>query len=132
MKPIMIAVILLLTLSFTASGVVSSQHEVFTEERFEELQKGGELVLLDVHATWCTTCKKQQAILAEFREKHPGTKLHVLQIDFDKQKEWVRHFKAPRQSTLFLYRDGKQLWFSVAETRKDPIFAAILEAAEQK
>lgn len=126
-------VILLLIFPFTLSAIVPTvEREKFTEERFEELQKSGELVLLDVYATWCPTCKKQQAILAEFREKHPETKLHVLEIDFDKQKEWVRHFKAPRQSTLFLYRGGEQLWFSVAETRKEPIFAAILKAAAQE
>ena len=43
--------------------------------------------------------------------------LHRLVVDFDRQKEWVKHFKAPRQSTLLVYKGTDQQWFAVAENR---------------
>jgi hypothetical protein len=49
----------------------------------------------------------------------------VLQVDFDSQKDWVTYFNAPRQSTLALYRGEEQLWFSVAQTKQDTIFAEL-------
>jgi thioredoxin 1 len=109
-------------------ATASAVHEVeaFTPERFEALQANGELVLIDVAASWCPTCAKQSKIIDAFFAEYPGTALKVLRVDFDDQKEWVKAFKAPRQSTLILYRGTEQLWFSVAETREDVIFAALM------
>lgn len=100
----------------------------FTEARFEALQARNALVLVDIYADWCPVCMAQQKVLAEFRAEHPHVPLHVLKVDFDEQKAWVKHFEAPRQSTLILYRGEERLWFSVAENRRDVIFFQILAA----
>jgi len=107
----------------------SLDKEPFSQERFEALQAEDALVLIDVYATWCSTCAKQQEILAAYRAENPAVDLHILEVDFDNDKEWVTHFRAPRQSTLLLYRGEEQLWFSVAETDRDAVFAALNEAA---
>ncbi|MCA1733313.1 MAG: thioredoxin family protein [Acidobacteria bacterium] len=127
MRSLFLAVTLSLAL---AAGASAGEKTSFTKERFESLQSKGELVLIDVHASWCPTCAKQQEILSSFKAKHPDVPLHVLTVDFDDQKEWVKHFRAPRQSTLLLYRGEEQVWFSVAETRSDVIFEKLLKAAE--
>lgn len=104
-------------------------NQPFTEARFHELNRGEGLVLVDVSATWCPTCRQQKQVLAKFQQQHPDVTLIVLNVDFDEQKEWVTHFKAPRQSTLALYRGGEQVWFAVAEQREEVIFEALLKAA---
>ena len=71
----------------------------------------------------------QQRVLADFREHHPTLPLHTLTVNFDTQKEWVRHFGAPRQSTLIIYKGHERLWFSVAETRAEVIGAQLSTAA---
>lgn len=119
----------MLALMLSAGTALSQQKEAFTPQRFSALQKQGALVLLDVHADWCSTCARQQQILADYREKHPNVPLHILQIDFDTQKRYVRQFRAPRQSTFLLYRGTERLWFSVAETDPKVIFAALNDAA---
>lgn len=114
------------------SGLVRAQDlskERFSPERLEALQAAGELVLIDVFADWCPTCAQQQVILADYLEEHPSVELHILEIDFDDEKEWVRRVRAPRQSTLILYRGEEQFWYSVAETRRDVIFAELNKAA---
>jgi thioredoxin 1 len=112
-----------------ATGQKAPDKEDFTPERFAALQEQNALVLLDVFATWCPTCAQQQKILAEYREKHPDVPLHTLTVDFDEQKEYVRKFGAPRQSTLILYRGQERIWFSIAETRPTVIFEALNKAA---
>jgi thioredoxin 1 len=128
MKTVLSAVILLLALAVPAAGQ-SVDKQRFSPERFKELQAAGEVVVLDVFADWCPTCAKQQELLAEFRKAHPDVRLHVLEIDFDTDKNWVREFRAPRQSTLIVYKGERQVWFSVAETRRDVIFEALQKAA---
>ena len=115
-------------LAFTAIAAAAAS-ESFSEERFKALQNEGALILVNVHADWCPTCAKQQKILDQYQAARPAVALHRLLVNFDGQKEWVKHFKAPRQSTLLLYRGTDQLWFSVAETRVDEIFKAIDTAA---
>lgn len=107
---------MMLPLSATAAN-----KEVFTQSRFEALQAANKVILVDVYATWCPTCKKQQQILGRFQAEHPKSEFYLLVVDFDQDKEWVRHFRAPRQSTLLLYVGDKQHWFSVAETRYEVI-----------
>ena len=103
--------------------------EAFSEERFETLQAENAIVLIDVWAPWCPTCKRQREILSDFQDQHPEVDFTILEVDFDDDKDLVRKFRAPRQSTLALYRGEEQIWFSVAETRKDAIFEELLNAA---
>lgn len=120
-----------LALSAGAAAAQDTQSKApFTPERFAELQEQNALVLLDVFATWCPTCAQQQKVLADYRDQHPDVPLHTLTIDFDEQKEFVRKYGAPRQSTLILFRGEERIWFSVAETRADVIFAELNKAAK--
>ena len=111
-------------------GSLAAQHkEAFTEARFEALQAEGALVLVSVHADWCPTCRAQQEVLSAFPENNPNTELFILTVDFDEQKDWVRHFGAPSQSTLILFRGEERVWFSVGETGEDEIYGQIASAA---
>jgi thiol-disulfide isomerase/thioredoxin len=123
-------VALLVPIEWMASASeVSTKPEPFEIERFQELQKADALVLVDIAASWCPTCARQKTLVARYRAEHPDVPLHVLRVDYDYQKEWVRYFKAPRQSTLILYKGTEQVWFAVAETREEVLFQAFDEAA---
>lgn len=105
--------------------------EPFTKTRFDTLQAEGTPILVDIYATWCPTCAKQREVLETYQTANPESDLVILEVDFDDQKEWVKHFKAPRQSTLLLFDGTEQVWFSVAETRQDKIFTALDNLLEQ-
>lgn len=125
LKSLMILVLLTLAHTVSASAV---QKEPYSEKRFMQLQASNAVVLIDVYAPWCPTCTKQQKILADYRKANPAKKFTILEVDYDSQREAVRFFKAPRQSTLLLYRGNKQHWFSVAETRAEVIAAELDKA----
>lgn len=91
-------------------------------------------MLVEVFADWCSTCARQQEVIKAYVADNPGKDLHILEVNFDRDKEWVRHFRAPRQSTLLLYSGEDQIWFSVAETRPAVIkaeFDKAFAAADQ-
>jgi len=132
MKPFkqsMTAFLLLLVFAISAHAL---EREPYTQARFEALQATGEVVLVDIHADWCSTCAKQQAALEQYRAANPGKKFHILKVDFDRQKDLVRQFRAPRQSTFLLYKGNDQFWYSVAETRYEVIAAEIDKALQFK
>jgi len=120
-KYLMFSLLLLLSVGSHAD----STFESFTKERFDALQAQGVPVLVDVHAVWCPTCKRQGKVLREFQKTHEQCNLTILSVDFDDQKEWVTYFKAPRQSTLVLFNNAEKVWFSVAEIRASKITNAI-------
>ncbi len=123
--------ILVTLLAVVSAGAAAQipRAEPFSEARFQALRAAQQLVLVDVAADWCPTCRRQREILAEFQTRHPDAGLYILTVDFDRQKEWVRHFKAPRQSTFLLFKGEEQLWFAVAEVREAVIFDRLLRAA---
>jgi len=113
---------------YLGAGAVSREAERFTPERFAALQAEETLVLVEIHATWCVTCRRQREIVRRYRELHPEVDLVLLSIDFDTQKPAVEALGAKYQSTLVLYRGRERLWYSVAETREQVIFAALNRA----
>lgn len=119
-------------LLFTVGSAQALEKEAYSQARFEALQAAGEVVVIDVYASWCPTCKKQQEALEAYRSANPEKKFTILVVDFDKNKDLVRHFRAPRQSTLLIYKGTEQFWFSVAETRPDVIAAELDKAINFK
>lgn len=119
-------------LFFTVGSAQALEKEAYSQARFDALQAAGEVVLIDVYASWCPTCKKQQEALEAYRSANPEKKFTILVVDFDKNKDLVRHFRAPRQSTLLIYKVKEQFWFSVAETRPDVIAAELDKAINFK
>lgn len=112
----------------TAHAMDNVKSMAFTEQAWKEAQRQNQVTLLVVHADWCPTCKAQHKMLSSYFQNNPNSKINQLIINFDTQKDWVTYFKAPRQSTLMLYKGNKQIWFSVAETREDKIFYALKDA----
>ncbi|HMV12971.1 MAG TPA: hypothetical protein PJ996_08470, partial [Nitrosomonas sp.] len=60
---------IVITLSSAAQAAV--EKEAFTEARYNELRRSGKVFLVDIYATWCPTCAKQQDILATYGENNP-------------------------------------------------------------
>ena len=121
-----------LLLVFAFNPVQALDKTTFSQEAFEELQAAGAVVLIDVYAAWCPTCAKQRAALEQYQAANPDKEFYVLEVDFDRDKDVVRQFRAPRQSTLLLYKGREQFWFSVAETRPEVIAAEIDKAIDFK
>lgn len=121
-----------LLLSLLATTALALEKEPFSQARFAELQSQNAVVLIDVYADWCSTCKKQQEALQAYRQKNPDNGFHILTIDFDTQKDLVASFRAPRQSTLLLYKGEQQFWYSVAESRSDVIAAELNKVFTKK
>ena len=119
------ALVALMMLAGQAWGL---EKEPYTAERFAELQSEGSVVLIDVYADWCATCKMQQRALSKYRQQHPDKAFHILEVNFDEDKAVVQAFRAPRQSTLLLYRGDTQFWYSVAESRYEMIAAELNKA----
>ena len=113
--PCLITLVILWFASVSAASAQAT-YEAYSSERLASLQAEGRTVLVDVFADWCPTCRAQSVVLdvALLEPRYAG--LAKLKVDWDDQRDAARALGAPRQSTLMLFRGGKRLTLSVAET----------------
>jgi thiol:disulfide interchange protein len=102
--------------------------EAFDQARFDQLIKEGKPILVAVHADWCTTCRAQDMLLKDLLKTPPYDNFRVLRIDFDKQKEAMHAFKVQMRSTLIVFKDGKEVGRSTADTDKDSVALMLRKA----
>jgi thioredoxin-like negative regulator of GroEL len=91
----------------------------FTQEAFDAAQKAGKPILIDTFATWCDVCARQKPILDQLLQAPKFKDLVTFRVDFDTQKDVMRQFNARVQSTLIVFRGGKEVGRSVGETQPE-------------
>ena len=100
----------------------------FNDQAFTAAQEAGKLVLVEIHADWCPTCKAQRPILDKLSSESAYAPIERFRVDFDSQKSFVKRFKATTQSTLILYKGKKEIARSVGETDEGRIRAMLDKA----
>ena len=95
--------------------------EPYTQEKMDALNKEGKPTLVFIYATWCPTCKAQENVLNELLPTSEFKGITTLRVDFDAQKPVVRSFGARMQSTLIIFKGGKETSRVTAETNRERI-----------
>jgi thiol-disulfide isomerase/thioredoxin len=109
-------------------GLAFAADTPFDSAKFDALNKEGKPILVAIHADWCPTCKAQEPIVAELLKTPELNGITAFRVDFDGQKDAVKRFKAQYQSTLIVFKGGKEVGRSTGDTKKEGI-AALLKKA---
>ena len=117
-KGIIAATVMLLLLSIDALA-----RQPFDVKAFEQAQAAGKTVLVDVSASWCPVCKKQQPIIGRLEQDKPD--LVVYEVDFDRDKNALKQFRVQSQSTLIVFKGATEVGRSTGETDPSRIQALV-------
>lgn len=118
----------LLLLSLFVAGSSLAASPPFDQAAFDKLQAEGKPILIAVHADWCGICTKQEPIIDDLLTTPALKSITALRVDYDKQKDIVRSFNVSRQSTLIVFKGGKEVARTTGDKDKGSI-AALLEKA---
>jgi thioredoxin 1 len=110
------------------SGNVLAAEEAFTQAAFDRFQQHGGSILVAIHADWCLTCRAQAPVLKKLLEQDEFKPIHALRVDFDQQKDIVKAFKVIKQSTLIVFKGGKEIDRSLGVTNEQDIAALLRKA----
>jgi len=94
---------------------------------FDKLVATGQPVLVHVHADWCPTCKRQLTILGPMLNDPANAKVTAVTVDFDKETAFKQANKVGGQSTLIVFKGGKEVARSVGATDSAAISGLIAQ-----
>jgi thioredoxin 1 len=105
---------------------------VFADEKdplpgFMEAVAAGGPVLVHVTAPWCGECKLQKPIVAKLLSTPDFKDMKEFKVDFDTQKDVLKQLRVQMQSTIIVYRGGKEVDRMTGKT--DP---AVIDAVMRK
>lgn len=82
--------------------------------------KDGKTVFVDYSATWCSTCKRQERVIAELMDANPAyaASMTFVKVDWDtfSKHEVTTSRGIPRRSTLLVLKGDQELGRIVAGT----------------
>ena len=105
-----------LLLSFVAFAAHAAEKVSYDAKSFTAAQAAGKPILVEIHASWCPTCKAQEPILGSLERQDKFKNLIVFRVDFDSQKDAVKAFGARMQSTLITFKGSQETGRSVGDT----------------
>jgi thiol-disulfide isomerase/thioredoxin len=112
-------------LAFTGS-VWAAGWTDYSKAEFEAAQNDGRLILVDVYADWCPTCKAQKPHLDDVAGEPDMAGALLVRVDYDTQKEFLAAHRIPRQSTILLFAGAEETVRIVAETNGERLKSSIL------
>lgn len=125
MKSLLRTVFILALLTF---GSAMADAVPYTQAAFDKLQHEGKPILVAVHADWCPTCRAQAPILQSLLKQQDLQGIAFLRVDFDHQKATVKAFHVSQQSTLIVFRGGKEVGRSLGDTTRPGIEGLLRKA----
>ena len=108
-----------------SQSAYAAEFKKFTQAAFEQAQKSGDTVLVEVHADWCPTCKAQKPAIKDIGTMEKFKNLTVLEADFDTQKDVLKPLKVQTQSTLIVFKGKSETGRSAGDSDKKSIIKLI-------
>lgn len=109
------------TMTLLFASFAQADFKPYSKEAYDMAISEGKTVVLDFHASWCPTCKKQEPILNEVLMMKGYENVVGLKVDFDKEKDLKKALNVSKQSTLVVFKSGKEITRKTGLTSKDEI-----------
>ncbi len=113
----------------TVFAIPSSAVEIpFNQVQFDSMLAAGKPVAVVFHADWCPTCRAQAPLLKELTQTPELKDLTLFVANFDTEKTLRKSLGVTTQSTVVVFKDGKERARSTGDTRQDSLAALLRHA----
>ena len=99
-----------------ATGPALGAEAPFDAASFQKLLAAGEPVAVDFHADWCPICRAQAPLLRSITAEPEFHALTLLVANFDTETALRKSLNVSQQSTLVVFRHGKEVARSTGDT----------------
>jgi thioredoxin 1 len=111
----------LIGLLLLISNVAFADFVPYSKSAHDMAIKEGKTIVIDFHASWCPTCRKQEPILNEIVNMPEFKNVVGFKADYDKEKDLKKSLKVSKQSTLVVFKGDSEVARSTGATNKKDI-----------
>jgi thiol-disulfide isomerase/thioredoxin len=97
----------------------NSAGKFYTQQEFDTLLAEGKTLVVHIHADWCGTCKAQDVQINAAMNSPEFKDVVFFEVDYDTQRKHVKFFNGKLQSTIIIFKAGKEIDRTIAE--RDPV-----------
>jgi len=126
MKPAAAAIYLF---ALTLLSTVALANEIpFNQAQFDAARAAGKPVAVVFHADWCPTCRAQAPVLKGLTETQEFKSLTLYIANFDTENALKKSLGVTKQSTIVVFRNGREAARSTGDTQQDNLAALLRHA----
>lgn len=117
-----------LALLVAAPALASKTFTPYQPAKFNALVQSGAPVVVHVHADWCPTCRRQQPLLDEIFSRPEFGSVATIRVDFDKDTDFRKAHRVNSQSTVLVFKGGKEVARGIGDTSMQRLLALAEQA----
>ena len=126
----MIKKILILTICMFAFNVNAMEKKTtFDQESFNKAKSEGKVIVISSWIEYCSSCAKQMKILQTAKNEGELSDIKFDNIEYFSfdvmNRDIADAFNVIYQTTLLIFKDGKEVYRSIGETTEDLIYEAL-------
>ena len=110
------------------AALAHSAEVPFDQAKFDAARAAGKPVAVVFHADWCPTCRAQAPVLKDLAQTPDFKSLTLFVANFDTEKALKKVLNVTQQSTIVVFKNGKEIARSTGDTQKG-ILADLLKHA---
>ena len=111
-----------------AASLAMGAEVPYNQAQFDAARAAGQTVAVVFHADWCPTCRAQAPIVKDLLSTPELKNVTVLIANYDTELALRKSLKVANQSTLVVFRQGKEVARSTGDTSRDGL-ATLLHKA---
>jgi thioredoxin 1 len=119
MKTLVAAAFAVLLTTFATLSV--SAEVPYNQAQFDAMRAAGKPVAVVFHADWCPTCRAQAPVLKELTQSQDLKGITLFVANFDTETALKRSLGITKQSTIVVFKDGKESARSTGDTQPDTL-----------
>ena len=100
----------------------------FDQAQYDSMRAAGKPVAVVFHADWCPTCRAQAPILKDLAQTPELKPLTLYVANYDTEKALKKSLGVTQQSTIVVFKNGKESARSTGDTRRDSLAALLRQA----
>jgi len=93
----------------------SAAGKFYTQQEFDTLLAEGKTLVVHIHADWCGTCKAQDVQINAAINSSEFKDVVFFEVDYDTQRKYMKFFNGKLQSTIIIFKAGKEIDRVIAE-----------------
>ncbi|HEV7611522.1 MAG TPA: thioredoxin family protein [Steroidobacteraceae bacterium] len=126
MKPLIAITFSLMWVCFAA--LTPAAEVPFDQAQYDSMRAAGKPLAVVFHADWCPTCRAQAPALKDLAQTPELRPVTLYVANFDTEKALKKSLRVTQQSTIVVFKNGKESARSTGDTRRDSLAALLRQA----